>query len=117
MSKEAILDTYSKAAQETRKDLCCGVDYREEFPPDELGHIPEKVLERNYGCGIPSELRTLQPGKTVVDLGPGFGRDCFIAARKVGPEGRVFGLDMNEDMLEQARHFQPQIAEKLIPDW
>ena len=113
MSTEAILDTYSKAAQETLKDLCCGVDYREEFPPEDLGHIPDEVLERNYGCGIPSELKTLEPGKTVMDLGPGFGRDCFIAARKVGAQGQVFGLDMNEEMLRQARRFQPQIVEAL----
>ncbi|MEE8350000.1 MAG: methyltransferase domain-containing protein [Acidobacteriota bacterium] len=113
MTKEAILDTYSKAAHETRKDLCCGVDYRDEFPAEDLAHIPDEVLERNYGCGIPMELKTLAPGKTVVDLGPGFGRDCFIAARKVGGEGQVFGLDMNEDMLGQARRFQPQVAERL----
>lgn len=113
MNKEAILDTYSQAARETREDLCCGVDYREEFTPEDLEHIPDEVLERNYGCGIPSELKTLEPGKTVMDLGPGFGRDCFIASLKVGPEGRVFGLDMNEDMLDQARHFQPQVAERL----
>ena len=113
MNKETILDTYSKAAHETRKDLCCGVDYRDEFPAEDLKHIPDEVLERNYGCGIPSELKTLEPGRTVMDLGPGFGRDCFIAARKVGAEGRVFGLDMNEDMLRQARRFQPQVSEGL----
>ncbi len=113
MSKEAVLDTYSKAAQETREDLCCGVDYREEFPAEDLKHIPDEVLERNYGCGIPNELRTLEPGKTVVDLGPGFGLDCFIAAHKVGAEGRVIGLDMNEEMLRQAKRFQPRVAQGL----
>ena len=113
MSKQAVLDTYSKAALEPQEELCCGVDYREEFASEDLDHIPGEVLDRNYGCGIPNELKTLEPGKTVMDLGPGFGRDCFIAARKVGREGQVFGLDMNEDMLRQAKHYKSLVVKRL----
>ena len=70
-------------------------------------------MERNYGCGIPPELKNLAPGKSVLDLGPGLGRDCFIAARKVGAEGTVYGLDMNEAMLVNARSFKKSVVQKL----
>jgi ubiquinone/menaquinone biosynthesis C-methylase UbiE len=113
MVKEAILETYSKAALQTEKHLCCGVDYRKEFGPEELDHIPERVLDRNYGCGVPAGLRSLNPGDRVLDLGPGFGRDCFIAARKVGPEGCIFGLDMNDTMLEQAERYKNEVVRRL----
>ena len=113
MSKQTILETYSKLAVETKADLCCGVDYRKEFSSEELDHIPDEVLDRNYGCGVPIELRTLGTGKSVLDLGPGFGRDCFVAAPKVGPEGRVFGLDMNNDMLRQAEHYKSKVVSRL----
>ena len=57
MSREAILETYSKAATERDTALCCPVDYSQEFSQEELQHIPEEVLEFNYGCGVPPELR------------------------------------------------------------
>ncbi len=113
MSKEAILETYTKAATVQEKSLCCAVNYREEFAAEELAHIPDAVLDRNYGCGIPPELGLLGEGRTVLDLGPGVGRDCFIASRKVGPEGRVFGLDMNQQMLAQARSYQRAVEDAL----
>ncbi len=113
MNKEVIVETYSRAAQATDPSLCCAVDYRVEFEAEELQHIPDAVLDRNYGCGVPLELRTLTPGKTVLDLGPGMGRDCFIAASKVGPSGKVYGLDMNPDMLAQARSFSAEVAQRL----
>ncbi len=113
MAKEAIRSTYSRAAQATDPSLCCSVDYREFFSQSDLAHLPEEVLERNYGCGVPAELRSLAEGLTVLDLGPGLGRDCFIAARKVGPGGRVYGLDMNPEMLQKARSFQPAVAGRL----
>ncbi|MBI4445744.1 MAG: methyltransferase domain-containing protein [Acidobacteria bacterium] len=113
MSRKAILEKYTKAALSTEPELCCSVDYRKEFKAEELDHIPEEVFERNYGCGVPPALRTLKPGENVLDLGPGLGRDCFIAARKVGPRGRVYGLDMNETMLEQARRFKEKVTARL----
>ena len=113
MSREAILETYSKAATERDPGLCCPVDYQQEFSPEELQHIPEEVLKFNYGCGIPPELRRLEPGKSVLDLGPGLGRDCFIAARKVGPEGQVFGLDMSDEMLQKAERYKQTVVSRL----
>ena len=58
------------------------------------------------GAVFPPSCGLWRQGLTVLDLGPGLGRDCFIAARKVGPAGRVYGLDMNSEMLKKARAFQ-----------
>ncbi len=69
------------------------------------------MLERDYGCGDPS--RHLRPGETVLDLGSGTGKICFIAAQVVGPTGRVIGVDMTADMLEVARRNAPLVAERL----
>ena len=113
MAKETIRNTYSRAAEATDPALCCAVDYREFFSESDLAHLPEEVLERNYGCGVPAELRSLAEGLTVLDLGPGLGRDCFIAARKVGPTGLVYGLDMNSEMLRKARTFQALASARL----
>ena len=116
MDKQVISATYSQAAMATEPNLCCPVDYRQEFRPDELNHIPEEVLKRNYGCGVPPQLKRLTPGQTVLDLGPGLGRDCFIASPKVGPEGSVFGLDMNDDMLSQAKYYKTKVVALLAYD-
>ena len=113
MLRETIIETYSKAAQEEDQNLCFGVDYRKEFSREEIRHMPEEVLDRNYGCGVPPGLKKLGPGQHVLDLGHGFGRDCFIAALKVGQEGRVFGLDMDEDMLAQAERYKPEVVHNL----
>jgi SAM-dependent methyltransferase len=57
----------------------------------------------SLGCGVPTAFASLQPGQTVVDLGSGAGNDVFIAARAVGPTGRVFGVDMTPEMIARAR--------------
>ena len=113
MTREAILETYSKAATEKNASLCCPVNYQQEFSAEELEHIPAEVLDFNYGCGVPPELKRLEPGKSALDLGPGLGRDCFIAARKVGPEGSVFGLDMSEEMLRKADGYKQAVVSRL----
>ena len=113
MNNQIISDTYSKAATATEESLCCAVDYREEFSAEELDHIPKEVLDRNYGCGVPPQLSSLGAGRRVLDLGPGLGRDCFIASHKVGPEGQVFGLDMNEEMLRQAERYKNRVVDRL----
>jgi arsenite methyltransferase len=67
-----------------------------------LASIPEGA-NLGLGCGDPTANADLQPGQTVLDLGSGAGIDCFLAARRVGPEGRVIGVDMTDAMLEKAR--------------
>jgi SAM-dependent methyltransferase len=65
--------------------------------------LPESVTDASLGCGNPLAIADLQPGEVVLDLGSGGGIDCFLAARKVGPRGRVIGLDMTPDMIKLAR--------------
>ncbi len=69
----------------------------------EIAELPESVTAISLGCGNPTAIASLQPGQTVLDLGSGGGIDCFLAARQVGPEGHVIGLDMTTDMIRLAR--------------
>lgn len=103
----AVKDRYRQGAVERVADLCCPVDY----DPRWLEAIPAEVLERDYGCGDPS--RHLRPGETVLDLGSGTGKICFIAAQVVGADGRVIGVDMTPEMLEVARRNAPVLARTL----
>ena len=105
--EDAIKDRYRRGARERVADLCCPVEY----DPRYLAAIPEEVLERDYGCGDPS--RHLREGETVLDLGSGTGKICFIAAQVVGPAGRVIGVDMTDEMLEVARRNAPVVASRL----
>src|ERR1700757_4315303 len=107
-SKEAIVrQRYAAGAKEHAERLCCPVDYNSDY----LKAIPREVIERDYGCGDPS--RYLCAGETVVDLGSGTGKICFIAAQIVGPNGKVIGVDMTDEMLEVARRNAPIVAERL----
>jgi SAM-dependent methyltransferase len=88
---------------------CCGSAPSAEELSTEVGYtvaelatIPEGA-NLGLGCGNPVALASLKPGETVLDLGSGAGIDCFLAARKVGPRGRVIGVDMTEEMLRLAR--------------
>jgi SAM-dependent methyltransferase len=72
------------------------------YTPDQLAVLPEGA-NLGLGCGAPVAHMALAPGETVVDLGAGGGIDCFLAAREVGPNGRVIGVDMTPEMVEKAR--------------
>jgi arsenite methyltransferase len=69
----------------------------------ELAALPDSVTGAAAGCGNPTAIAELQPGEVVLDLGSGGGIDCFLAAKQVGSEGRVIGLDMTTDMIKLAR--------------
>jgi arsenite methyltransferase len=68
--------------------------------------LPETAVAASLGCGNPTAIAGLRPGEVVLDLGSGGGIDAFLSARKVGPEGKVFGLDMTDEMIELARRNQ-----------
>ena len=105
---EAVVRTrYAAAAETVEPTLCCPVAYDQRY----LEIIPQEVLEKDYGCGDPS--RHLREGETVLDLGSGTGKICFIAAQVVGPGGRVIGVDMTDEMLAVARRNAPVVAERL----
>src|SRR5436190_5427270 len=107
-SKESIVrQRYAAGAKKRGEKLCCPVDYESEY----LKVIPREVIERDYGCGDPS--RYLRNGETVLDLGSGTGKICFIAAQIAGPNGKVIGVDMTDEMLEVARRNAPIVAERI----
>lgn len=74
----------------------------------EKGQIPDKAVLASLGCGNPTALIELRSGETVLDLGSGGGIDVLLSARRVGPTGKVYGLDMTEEMLALARENQRQ---------
>lgn len=109
VSREDVRDFYSGAALSTQESLCCPTQYNE----GDLAHIPSDVLKISYGCGSPVNRAGIRDGETVVDLGSGGGIDCFIAAKHVGKSGRVFGIDMTEEMLKVAGKNAAKVAENL----
>jgi ubiquinone/menaquinone biosynthesis C-methylase UbiE len=70
---------------------------------DEGTHVPDQAVKASLGCGVPTAVADLHEGETVLDLGSGAGADVLISARRVGPTGKVIGLDMTDEMLELAR--------------
>lgn len=105
--EQVVRDRYSLGAETRVAALCCPTDY----DPRYLEAIPQEVLERDYGCGDPSQY--LKEGETVLDLGSGTGKICFIAAQVVGEKGRVIGIDMTPEMLTVARQAVPTVASQL----
>jgi SAM-dependent methyltransferase len=73
---------------------------------DESGEVPAEALAASLGCGNPTALAELRPGEVVLDLGSGGGIDVLLSARRVGPEGKAYGLDMTDEMLALARENQ-----------
>ncbi|MEL7058736.1 MAG: methyltransferase domain-containing protein [Acidobacteriota bacterium] len=106
-AESATQERYAAAALSQESALCCPIDY----DPRYLQAIPDEVVARDYGCGDPSQH--LRPGETVLDLGSGTGKICFIASQVVGPEGKVIGVDMTPEMLQIARQAAPAVAERV----
>jgi arsenite methyltransferase len=106
-AEAAVRERYSAGAKTPEAKLCCPIDYDRDL----LKIIPQEVIDRDYGCGDPS--RHLREGEIVVDLGSGTGKICFIAAQKVGPKGKIIGVDMTDEMLEVARRNAPIVAERV----
>ena len=88
---------------------CCSgtkyedVAFKSGYSPVELSTAPQEAAEISLGCGNPTAMAALKPGEVVLDIGSGGGLDAFLAAGKVGPTGRVIGVDMTPAMLERAR--------------
>lgn len=108
-SRKMVQEFYGKAAEKPQAALCCPASYDRA----DISHIPDEVIDRCYGCGSPVALAGATPGEVVVDLGSGGGIDCFIAAKKVGPRGKVIGVDMTDQMLELACRNQRVVANNL----
>ena len=123
--KDAVKSRYAKAIQGSssccgpsapqaapQTGSCCGPTVVEQkgtfvkiagYDKDELSRLPVDAVQNSFGCGNPLAFAGVQPGQVVLDIGSGAGIDCFIAAEKVGPAGKVIGLDMTPEMIERAR--------------
>jgi arsenite methyltransferase len=110
--KEAIREKYGRYAEKAPgSSSCCGSGERDPitanlYSGEEAAEIPADALAASLGCGNPTLLAQLNRGETVLDLGSGGGIDVLLSARRVGPEGKVYGLDMTPEMLELARENQ-----------
>jgi arsenite methyltransferase len=103
----AVLQRYGNAAQEVEACLCLPVSYDQAL----LNVIPDEIVKKDYGCGDPS--RYIRPGETVLDLGSGSGKACYIISQIVGAKGKVIGVDFNSPMLALARKYQESIGDQL----
>ena len=106
--EQAVRARYTEGAIERQEALCCPVDAAD---PQRFAYLPREVIEKDYGCGDPT--RHVREGDVVLDLGSGAGRVCFMASKIVGPEGRVIGVDMNDDMLAVARRHEAAVGDAL----
>jgi ubiquinone/menaquinone biosynthesis C-methylase UbiE len=105
--ESAVLQRYGNAAEEVEACLCLPVNYDKAL----LQVIPNEIIEKDYGCGDPSIY--VREGETVLDLGSGSGKACYILAQIVGVQGKVIGVDFNPPMLDLARKYQKSIGDQL----
>lgn len=103
----AVRARYGAAALAVEEALCCPVEY----DPQYLKILPAEIIERDYGCGDPSKF--VKTGETVLDLGSGGGKICYIASQIVGESGKVIGVDTNLEMLALANKYRGEMAEKI----
>src|SRR5215471_10876051 len=110
--KEIVKEKYGQAALRVTSggSSCCGASASGGCDPitanlydaAQAGQIPEEALLASLGCGNPTALAKLSPGETVLDLGSGGGIDVLLSAKRVGPTGKAYGLDMTDEMLALA---------------
>lgn len=105
--ESAVLERYQAGARQQQPSLCCPTEYEGNYT--EI--LPEEIVAKDYGCGDPT--RYVNEGETVVDLGSGAGKNCYILAQKVGASGKVIGVDFNDEMLSLARKYRGEMADKL----
>src|SRR3974377_2424378 len=107
--KDAVLEKYRQAALRVGTS-CCGqaaascnsLITSNLYAAEQTGELPEKAVLASLGCGNPTALAELKPGETVLDLGSGGGIDVLLSAKRVGPAGKAYGLDMTDEMLALA---------------
>ena len=111
--KSTIQDKYGRAALKAREGASCcsgasGADVvtKDLYMAEEVRGLPAEAVAASLGCGNPTALAQLKPGEVVLDLGSGGGIDVLLSARRVGPSGRAYGLDMTDEMLALARENQ-----------
>ena len=115
--QEAVKQKYGEAAKQAAAGgvascggggelSCCDPVTRDLYDAAETAGLPEKAVAASLGCGNPTALAQLQQGETVLDLGSGGGIDVLLSARRVGPTGKAYGLDMTDEMLALARENQ-----------
>lgn len=105
--EKAVKDRYEAGAKQVEAALCCPSSYETQY----LEKLPQEIIAKDYGCGDPT--RHVKEGETVVDLGSGAGKNCYILAQKVGVTGKVIGVDFNKEMLALSRKYLSEMAEKL----
>ena len=105
--EKSVRERYEAAANEKEFALCCPVEYNPEF----LKILPAEIIERDYGCGDPSQF--VGAGETVLDLGSGGGKICYIASQITGAGGRVIGVDTNPEMLALAEKYRQEIGDRI----
>ena len=103
----AVHQRYGQAASQGEAGLCVPTSYNQVL----LEAIPVEILEKDFGCGDPS--RYVREGETVLDLGSGSGKACYILSQIVGPKGRVVGVDFNEEMLALAEKYREDVGQRL----
>ena len=105
--RTAVLDHYRRAATASG---CCHDDpiTRDLYPPEVADEVGADPVAASLGCGNPTALAELQPGQVILDLGSGAGLDVLLSARRVGPGGFAYGVDMTDEMLAGARRNQEQ---------
>jgi ubiquinone/menaquinone biosynthesis C-methylase UbiE len=115
--QEAVKQKYGEAAKRASSGgtACCGGGAelsgcdpitKNLYSDSEKGSLPEKAVAASLGCGNPTALAQLKPGEVVLDLGSGGGIDVILSAKRVGPTGKAYGLDMTDEMLSLARENQ-----------